>query len=63
MQPGEAIRFYFSILPEMNGPHSINNIRNHHDFSGNRRSNNTAGDARFNAVSRINFDIIATQVD
>lgn len=63
MQPGEAIRFYFSILPELNGPHNINNIRSHNDFSGNRRNNATAGTALFNAVSRINFDIIATQVD
>ncbi|MCL2445870.1 MAG: hypothetical protein FWD06_03770 [Oscillospiraceae bacterium] len=64
MQPGEAIRFYFSILPEMDGPHTINNIRNHHDFSGNRRTpHDNSGDARYNAVSRINFDIIATQVD
>jgi len=54
MQPGEAIRFYFNILPEINGPNNINNIKNHDDFSGN---------ALFNAVFRINFDLIATQVN
>jgi len=63
MQPGEAIRFYFTVLPELNGPHGINNIRNHDDFSGNRRNNAIAGDGRYDAVFRINFDIIATQVD
>jgi hypothetical protein len=63
MQPGETIRFYFAILPEMNGPNNINNIRSYHDFSGNHRNNDISGDARYNAVSRINFDIIATQVD
>ena len=53
MRPGEAIRFYFNILPEINGPNNINNIKNHDDFSGN---------ALFNAVFRINFDLVATQI-
>jgi len=63
MQPGETIRFYFNILPELNGPNNINNIRNHDDFSGNRRNNDIGGDGRYDAVFRINFDLVATQVN
>ena len=54
--PGETIRFYFDISHELyrQGMSPDTNIHNVDDY---------AGDGTFDAVFRLNFDIIATQVD
>ena len=58
MQPNETIRFYFDLSHELhrdaNDSSSGSLIKNKDDFDG---------DGTWDAVFRINFDLIATQID
>lgn len=55
VQPGETIRFYFDISHEL--------IRNGTTATNTQTVDDFNGDGTYDAVFRINFDIIATQVD
>ena len=58
MQPNDTIRFYFDLSHELhrdvNDNSNASMIKNKDDFDG---------DGTWDAVFRINFDLIATQVD
>ena len=56
MEPGETVRFYFDLSHELyrQGMSPDTNIHTIDDY---------AGDGTFDAVFRINFDLIATQID